>query len=109
MAKPLRPKFLNSREEDFWHKRFDPKRLYSIAEIERDFGLDRSVYRSAVGKLIWNSQHGLLTGQTQDLIHYALVITPIVTKGNNYIIEELVAKRAQQVNWERHRAKYQQK
>lgn len=101
------PKFLNPKEEAFWRHRFDPMELLSITQIEEKYHLDRSYLRSGAAKLIWNAEHGFLTLQSQTLVEFALQTTAVEVEGNKYLIEELIARRAQHVNWEKRYRKNQ--
>jgi hypothetical protein len=100
--KPTRPKFLTPAEEKFWRLRFEAERFLIIREIEDELRVDRSCFRTGVRKLLWNAERGFMTDQARELLDLAVKSVEVVkAKDNPHLIEELVARRAHQINWER--------
>lgn len=103
------PKFLAFREVEIWKHRFDPETYLYLREIERRFGLERHLFGAAQLKLKWNIQNNCVQPRDRDLIDLAKRVTEIEGPDNVDLIDQLVARRAQQVNWEIQRQRYQRR
>jgi hypothetical protein len=111
------------REVEFWRKRFDQTRFLTIAEIEKEFGLDRSNYSGIQIKLKSNLENGILDlpreqmqgnvatirDQTQELLELAQETTEITGALTPDLVDLIIRTRAYQVNWERQRQRYQRR
>lgn len=97
-----KPKFLGVNEEKFWRLRYDPDQFLTHDEIGEQLGTkDHKLFTNALAKLKWNWDHGLITNETRELVQLAATTTGVVIEDNPYLFEELAARRARQINWER--------